>query len=149
MEKGILSFTIDGNFKQFDNSVKKYIVKNKIKKNIRIIDYIYPVTKLTKDIYEITDHVNLSGTNPLIGPNFISLTDIYNSKKSKEGIVVAGIRRDIHLNNHERKILLKANIKAYCYNLIPAAIYAASLGMKIIAIGIVCHEKYTSYSCNS
>ena len=33
--------------------------------------------------------------------------------------------------------LKKAGIQAYCYNLVPKVIYAASLGMKVKAYGIV------------
>lgn len=106
----------------------------KQKSFIEITNYIYPLTKLSKNKYDISDHINLSGSNPLKGPNFISLTDIY---KSKKGIVVAGLKEGVHPNNKEKKILLKAGVKAYCYNLIPAVILAASRRLKVRAIGVV------------
>ena len=110
--------------------------KSFLKKNnfVEIKAYIYPLTKLSKKQYDIVNHINLSGFNPLKGPNFISLTDIY---KSKKGILVAGLKEGVHPNNHEKKILLKAGAKAYCYNLVPAVILAASRGLKIKAIGVV------------
>ena len=106
----------------------------KHKKNIEIIDHIYPLTKLSKKKYDIADHVNLSGHNPLKGPQFIPLSNIYISKK---GIVVAGLKEGVHPNNKEKKILLKAGVKAYCYKLVPAVILAASRGKKVKAVGIV------------
>ena len=110
--------------------------KSFLKKNnfLKIVDYVYPLTKLSKRKYEISDHINLSGQNPLKGPQFIALTNIYNSKN---GIVVAGLKEGVEPNSHEKKILLKASVKAYCYKLIPAVILAASRGLKIKAIGIV------------
>jgi len=50
-----------------------------------ISDDIYPLTNLTKDKYEIKDHINLSGFNPLKGPKFVSMTNLY---KSRNGIIV-------------------------------------------------------------
>jgi len=110
--------------------------KSFVKKNsfVEITDYIYPLTKLTNKKYDISDHINLSGHNPLKGPQFISLTNIY---KLKKGIIVVGLKKGTEPNPHEKKILLKAGVKAYCYNLVPAVMLAASRGLKIKAIGIV------------
>ena len=110
---------------------KSFLKKNKF---IKITDYIYPLTKLSKKQYDISDHINLSGHNPLQGPQFISLTNIY---KSKKGIIVAGLKKGVEPNPHEKKTLLKAGIKAYCYNLVPAVILAASRGLKVKATGVV------------
>lgn len=111
---------------------KKHLTKSK--KVVHISDYIFPIVKLTKKSYEISDHINLSGENPLKGPNFISLTNIY---KSKKGIVVAGLKNGVHLNDKEKKLLTKIGVKAYCYNLVSKAILAASRGMEIKAVGIL------------
>ncbi len=101
---------------------------------VEIKDFIYPLTKLHGKKHTIADHINLSGSNPLKGPQFIALTGIY---KSKNGIVIAGLKEGIEPNPHEKKILLKAGVKAYCYNLVPAVIFAASHGLKVKAIGVV------------
>lgn len=117
--------------------------KNKKKQNIaEITDHIYPLAKLNQKKYEIKDHVNLSGYNPLKGPLFISLTNIYTSKN---GIIVCGLKKGVQPNNKEKKILLKAGIKAYCYNLVPKAILAARAGFKIKAFGVV-HKENQSLS---
>ena len=131
-KKFIIDFTEDGNFEEFNNSVKRFILENKHKKQILIIDCIYPITKLSKTTYTIQDHINLSGINPLAGPNFISLTKVY---QSRNGIVVCGVLSKP--NQHEKKVLLKSNVKAYCFNLVPTVIFAKSLGLSINATGIV------------
>lgn len=128
----IFDFTKNGNFKRFDTSVINYL--KKVKKDILIIDYIYPLKKTTKKSIEISDHVNLSGFNPLKGAEFIPLSNIYISKK---GIVVAGVKEGTHPNDLEKKVLLKCNVQAYCYNIVPTAIYATYLGLKIKASGII------------
>lgn len=122
-------------FKTFSPKVKNYLKKNKASSLIEIIDYIYPINKtLPRKELGIKDHINLSGENPLKGPVFISLTNVY---KSRKGIIIAGLKQGIHPNNQEKKILRKINVKAYCYNLVPTVIFAASLGLKIKAVGIV------------
>ena len=127
------NFTNKKQKKSFD-LIKALLIKCKKDKAIKVIDYIYPLTKPTKNSYEIKDHINLSGSNPLCGPDFVPLTNIY---ESKNGIIVVGLKNGVTPNNKEKKILLKAGVKAYCYNLIPTAIIAASLGLKIKAVGIV------------
>lgn len=106
----------------------------KKKRTIEISDQIYPLTMLTKHTYQIKDHINLSGLNPLKGPNFISLTNTY---ESKDGIVVVCLKEGTHLNNKEKKILLKIGVKAYCYNLVQKAILASSKGLKVKAYGVI------------
>lgn len=103
-------------------------------KTIKIIDNIYPISNLTKKISKIRDHINLSGFNPLKGPKFVPLSNIY---KSKKGILVAGLKEGVVPNKHELKVLNKLGVQAYCYNLIPVAIISASLGIKIDAFGIM------------
>lgn len=120
--------------KKKSNSLVKKLIKQKQKIKVKVTDYIYPLTNLNKNKYKIKDHINLSGHNPLKGAQFIPLTNVYTSKK---GIVVAGLKEGIKPTEKEKKVLLKAGVKAYCYNLVPAVIYLASLKHKVDAVGIV------------
>ena len=110
--------------------------KHHKKKILEITDFIYPISKLRAKKYKIKDHVNLSGFNPLKGALFIPMTNIYNYN-TKQGIVVCGLKNGIHPNKNEIKILKKAGIQAYCFNLVPRAILASAAGFKVSATGIV------------
>lgn len=130
----VVDYTKGGNFKGFNKKVIKYLLENKSKRFIQIIDYIFPLKKTKKKLFPIKDHVNLSGYNPLTGPNFVSLSNAYNSKK---GIIVAGLKEGSIPNNKEKNVLLSTDIKAYSYNLVPTVILACAYGLKIKAFGIV------------
>lgn len=128
----IFDFTSSGSFKRFDSKVISQL--KKVKDKILIVDYIYPLKNINSKTVEIADHVNLSGFNPLKGAEFIPLANIY---QFKNGIVIAGLKEGTHPNNIEKNVLLKCNVKAYCYNIVPTAIYATFLGLKIEALGRV------------
>ena len=113
--------------------IKKQLLSLK-SDSVTIVDYVYPLTKLKNGSYPIKDHINLSGYNPLTGPVFISLTDVY---KTKSGIVIVGLKDGSYPNEHEKKVLLKLGVKAYSYNIVPAVIFAASLNLRIKAFGVV------------
>lgn len=117
--------------------MEKSIVKKK-KKILVIKEHIIPLTKLTKGNYEIVDHINLSGLNPIKGQTFFQTNNIYlNSPRKNKKIIVAGLKPGVKPTNKEQKVLLKTGIQAYCYNLIPKTLYAASKGKKVKATGIV------------
>lgn len=134
MEKSFIIDFTNKSFTEYNQKVINKLLKVKSKSQIHIIDYIYPLKKLKLKIYQIKDHINLSGYNPLIGPSFISLTNIYNCKN---GIVVVALPKNIEPNKREKKVLLKSGVDAICYNLVPTAILAAALNLKIKASGIL------------
>lgn len=111
--------------------------KKKRKKEISLKKKIYPLIKLTKKEYQITDHVNLSGENPLKGPKFISLTNLYVKNKKLPGLKVAILKEGVIPTKKEKTKLVKVGIKGYCYDLAEDIIYAAFLGLKVNAKGIV------------
>ena len=101
-------------------------------------DQLYPLGKLNKGNYEIIDHVNLTGLNPIKGPHFFQTNNIYLvSKEKSKKITVAGVKPGVKPTNKEKETLIKAGVQAYCYNLIPKTLLAASKGKKVKAIGVV------------
>jgi hypothetical protein len=131
MEKGFVIDFTGKTFKKYDRNVINYLLKLKPKTLVKFIDYIQPIKP---GLYPIKDHINLSGFNPLTGPSFISLTNIHRSKK---GIIVVALPKYVEPNEKEKKKLINIGITAISYNLVPAAILAAALNLKIKAYGIL------------
>lgn len=121
--------------KNKDLDFKKIISQQNIKEII-VVDYIYPIAKLHDQEFTIQDHINLSGENPLSGPEFIGMSNPYNTANSKRPkITVAGLKNGVIPNSHELKILKKTGIDAYCYHLPLCAIYARSQNIKVNGLG--------------
>lgn len=135
MEK---SFLIDFTKKNKVSYSKIFKQIAKCKKQVTIIDSIYPLKKLNKGSYTIADHINLSGTSLIKGARFIPLNNIYlKSAKNKKQVIVAGLKEGVVPTKKEIKVLLKSGVSGYCYNLVHFAIYAAFKGLKVKAVGIV------------
>jgi hypothetical protein len=101
---------------------------------------LFPIDKnldLTKE-YQIIDHVNLSGSSPReVG--FIPVTDIYSAKSNEQDklhiIKVAHLKQGEVPDPTQCEFLLKHNIQAYTYELLPQAFYDAAAGKLIDARG--------------
>lgn len=88
------------------------------------------------------DHINLSGDNPLTGPNnplgprFPVVQDIYFSDcltEWRKG-VVAGLKEGVKPTNDEQTILRDIGADVCSYNLVPAMLVAAHAGWKVLGI---------------
>jgi purine-nucleoside phosphorylase len=108
----------------------------------------------TFDWFRVTDHVNLSGENPLRGgplsegkPWFTPMGDAYSCDAEAElgqqlgenGIVLTGVLAGLSGPTHptaaERKVLAAWGCAAYSWHIFTSAIAAAHLGMPFVAIG--------------
>lgn len=133
----ILDHTTNIKKQSVESSIKRIYLKHKKISSLDIVDYIYPIKTLKKEKYEIADHVNLSGYSPLKGPQFIALNNVYHFKNSKSAIVVAGLKDGVIPNKYEIEKMANAGVDAYCYNIVPLSICAASLKIKVKAYGVV------------
>lgn len=132
----VIDFT-DKKFKKFNSSVIKYLIRESKKfKKLKVIDKIFLLKELGENTIPVSDHINLSGFNPLQGPQFIPLTDIYKTKKTKKNITIVGLKEGVVPNKHEVKKLKNIGISAYSYNLIPTVIIGVSLGYNVEAFGV-------------
>lgn len=94
----------------------------------------------------VTDHINLTGTNPLCGPNdpcgerFPVVNEIYHNTTGDETIdklprgVAAGLKTGVVPRDEEMVKLKSLGADFCCYNLVPAMIVAAHAGLKVIGI---------------
>ena len=96
---------------------------------------IYPIVDGLSGEYKIADHINLSGKAPNLG--FNPITDLYTAKHDAEAIIVACLKPGIRPNQEEIEVMKNNGVKAFCYNLLEPALYAAAQGKQIEAIGFV------------
>ena len=89
----------------------------------------------------VSDHVNLTGTSPLIGPNhpcgerFPVVQGIYVDCLSHlSRVVVAGLKPGVVPTAADVSRLKEFGVDCSCYNLIPAMLLAAHAGWKVLGI---------------
>jgi purine-nucleoside phosphorylase len=109
------------------------------------------------DIMLIVDHINLTGSNPLIGPNdpevgerFPVMFDAYRPELNelakrvalKEGIhvhegVYAGITGPVYFTKAELRFLIKIGADTIGMSTVPEVIAATHAGIKVLGIGTI------------
>jgi purine-nucleoside phosphorylase len=95
-----------------------------------------------KEPFLVADHLNLTGSNPLIGPNddcgprFPGLNSVYvlPAELKLNSMIVAGLKHGVEPNAAERDFLSGIKAQAWSYNLVPAVIIAAHAGLKVVGI---------------
>src|SRR5262249_41903397 len=90
----------------------------------------------------VRDHLNLTGSNPLTGPNhpcgerFTKVNDVYitDSIPTLKPIVAAGLKAKVVPYTDEEKLLKSIGADCWCYNLVPTVLVAAHAGFKVLGI---------------
>jgi purine-nucleoside phosphorylase len=94
------------------------------------------------DVVLVRSHLNLTGSNPLCGPNdpigerFPVLEDVYVEPPNSHlrPVVVAGLKPGCNPSLQDIETIHKVGGDCWCYNLIPTMIVAAHAGFKVIAL---------------
>ncbi len=139
---------------EFGDAVIK-LLRDKGKAEVAIvIDRAYGLKDNTA--YLVSDHLNLSGGNPLVGPNdaigqrFPVVNNIYldasytmdqeetwsmgNPLGKMPTAIVAGLAQGIKPSDAEMEFIKGLGAKLYCYNLVPTMIVAAHAGLKVVGV---------------
>jgi purine nucleoside phosphorylase len=155
--------SIDGfnHMKQFDQSVIDLIRANKDKKMVVIVDSGHELPSNSPHV--VSDHLNLTGTNPLIGPTYeggprfpvindvyVKVIDTLDPKKtmplnnplgSLPSGIVAGLKDGVVPTAADLKAMREMGADFYCYNLVPAMLVAGQIGLKVLGIVVPAGQK--------
>jgi hypothetical protein len=145
-------------FEKFGQPVIE-LLRNKDRAEVAIIvDRAYGFDPSHEQTHLVIDSLNLSGDNPLVGPNdpigarfpvvnniYVSAADTMGQEetwsignplgKMRNGIA-AGVKHGLTLSGTELATINKAGANFYCYNLVPAMLIAAHAGLKVLGLVI-------------
>lgn len=129
---------------RFDDSVINELRKDGAGGEVVVIDYGIGLGEPAI----VCDHLNLTGTSPLAGPNnpigerFPVVNGIYvcdNDKlpkglQSLKKVVVAGLKHDVKTADKELALVKTLGAEAFCKNLVHTMIVAAHAKKSVLAI---------------
>lgn len=135
------SGTVQGSkqFDKFSDEVVK-LIRNSEEKVFVIVDKGTGFKKAEPFI--VSDHINLTGGNPLVGPNdpcgerFPAVQDVYMTEKAN-GIsvgIAAGLKPGYAPSEKDLELLRTFGCEVCCYNLVPAMIIAAHSHKRVVGL---------------
>jgi purine nucleoside phosphorylase len=132
------------NFAEYGEEVKKLLRNSSGHKVCVIVDRGFAFKDEAP--YVVRDHLNLTGHNPLVGPNdpcgerFPAVNNTYVAGSGdlsgagvKEG-VVAGLREGVVPSADDVSFIHSMGADCCSYNLVPAMIVAAHSGWKVVGV---------------
>jgi len=129
---------------RFDESVINELRKDGAGGEVVVIDYAIGLSEPAI----VSDHLNLTGTSPLSGPNnpigerFPVVNGIYVSEDDKlpkglqslKKIVVAGLKDGVSASDKELALIKTLGAEAFCKNVVHTMIVAAHAKKSVLAI---------------
>ncbi len=136
---------------RFDDQVVAEIRKDGTGGDLVVIDYAIGLSEPAI----VSDHLNLTGTSPLAGPNnpigerFPVVNGIYifenerlpKALQSLKRVVVAGLKHEVKTGDKELALIKTMGAEAFCKNVVHTMIVAAHAKKNVLAI--VCPEGKT------
>lgn len=143
-------------FDKFDERVIRYLRAGAASKLVVIVDSAIFMGEQENSPRIVTDHLNLTGDNPLVGPNdpcgtrFPVVNEIYMMPNQIRGpnetlpkrdcldrlrtCVVAGLSPGVVPSKKDEELIKSLGADLCSYNLVPSMIVAAHAGMKVLGI---------------
>ncbi len=130
-------------FDRFDKKIMELIRQPEQKKLVVTFDTAFGWHRKTPAV--VKDHINLSGYNPLIGPNYpggerfpvvqnIYVFDCASKVADEESVVIAGLKHGKTLNAEDADFMHILGADCYCYNTVPTMLVAAHLTWKVLSL---------------
>jgi purine-nucleoside phosphorylase len=127
-------------YSSFGEEVMRFIRNELPAKCLVIVDcgYGLPVSHISL----VCDHLNLTGSNPLVGTNhpcgerFTKMTDVYITDVADKlpKVVTAGLKNGIKPTAEEVLAINAVGGQCWSFNLVPAMIVAAHAGLRVLGI---------------
>src|SRR5215813_10312585 len=139
-----IDFTRDADgflqFPAFGERVVSFVREGKGSQVLVVVDRGYMMRQETPHV--VRDHLNLTGTNPLVGPNdpcgerFPSVNGVYVTDVLPDlpRGVAAGLKGGVFPTREEMDFLASMGADFCCYNLVPTMIVAAHAGFKVLGV---------------
>ena len=150
-------------FESFGQSVIDFLRTKGREPVVIIVDRGYGFTAEHTEPHVVVDHINVSGDNPLVGPNdsigqrFPVVNNIYiagadtmdqaetwsidNPLAKMRNGVVAGVKPGLQLDAEALATCNQLGAQFYCYNLVPAMIVAAHAGLTVLGLVVPAGQK--------
>ncbi len=127
-------------FSSFNDEVVSLLRQSAPARTLIVVDYGYGL----KTPHLVQDHLNLTGNNPLTGPNhpcgerFPVISNVYLRDNSLDlpYAIAAGLKAGIIPDADDLELTHSLGADCYSYNLIPTVLVAAHTGWKVLAIVI-------------
>lgn len=134
-------------FERFDSKVMDLIRKQNENKFGIIFDTANSCNSAVPHVVPsvVKDHINLSGDNPLIGPNFpggerfppvqdIYVFDCAEKISEAKAVIIAGLKQGKNLSEQDAEFINSLGADLYCYNTVPTMITAAHAKWKLLSV---------------
>lgn len=138
----VLDYTDGKPASQFGEDVIKLLREPGKERLLVVLDTAYGLPNGTPVV--VRDHLNLSGVNPLVGPNnpigerFTVVNDIYvhdaAAFSSLKAVVAAGVKPGRTVDAGDLDFIRSLGAECYTFNLVPTMLIAAHAGWKVLAI---------------
>jgi len=146
-------------FERFDSTVMDLIRKQDQNKFGIVFDTAHSCKSATPEVVPsvVKDHINLSGDNPLIGPNFAGgerfppVQDIYvfncaEKITNTKPVIIAGLKQGKKLNGQDADFISSLGADYYCHNTVPTMITAAHVKWKLLSIVGPAHSEKDNWA---
>ena len=131
--------SIDKNLKDFFKTLIR-VLKFSGTRNILVLDECFSLSDMEDDVVGISDHINFTSDNPLIGQNvdeigtrFPDMSHAYSDNDSARNVILAGVD-DLNLSDRTIHLIKQSNAEVYNFSVMWMNILAVHSSISFSAV---------------